>query len=161
MAGARREFWGLDDSIGYLARIAFRRFSMAVDRRIARHGLAAGQLSLLRNLSAQHGLAQHVLSARLGISEATIAVAVRRLEAIGLLDRKVNVNNRRETLVLATEHGHSVALALGSVSNDVNLIAARGFSPCEISMLVDLLSRVIQNLRDESEMIEENAPDGA
>jgi DNA-binding MarR family transcriptional regulator len=161
MAAARREFWGLDDSIGYLARIAFRRFSMVVDRRIARHGLAAGQLSLLCNLSAEDGLAQHVLSARLGLSEATIAVAVRRLEALGLLDRKVNRTNRRETLVFATERGHSVALALGSISNDVNVIAARDLSPCEISTLVDLLSRAIQNLREESEMIAGNATDGA
>ncbi len=153
MVEARRDFWGLDDSIGYLARIAFRRFSMAVDRRISRHGLAAGQLSLLCNLSAEDGMAQHILSARLGISEATVAVAVRRLEALGLLDRKVNRSNRRETLVFATERGHAVALALGSVAQHVDRIAVCGFSPCEIRTLADLLARVTRNLRDESERI--------
>lgn len=160
MAAARHEFWGLDDSIGYLARIAFRRFSMIVDRRIARHGLAAGQLSLLCNLSAEDGLAQHVLSARLGISEATIAVAVRRLEALGLLDRKVNRTNRRETLVFATERGCAVALALGNVSNHVDLIAVRGLSSREIRTLVDLLGRVTRNLREESAMITGSAAEG-
>lgn len=153
MVGARRDFWGLDDSIGYLARIAFRRFSMVVDRRISRHGLAAGQLSLLCNLSAEEGLAQHVLGARLSISEATVAVAVRRLEALGLLDRRVNRSNRRETLVFATERGNAVALALGSVAHHVDRIAVRGLSPCEIRTLAELLGRVTQNLHDESERI--------
>lgn len=153
MAGARREFWGLDDSIGYLARIAFRRFSMVVDRRIARHGLAAGQLSLLCNLSAENGLAQHVLGARLGISEATVTVAVRRLEVLGLLDRRVNRSNRRETLVFATERGYAVALALGDVAGEIDRVASRGLSPCEIRTLVELLGRVTQNLHDESRRI--------
>lgn len=151
MAAARRDFWGLDDSIGYLARIAFRRFSMVVDRRIARHGLAAGQLSLLCKLAAEDGLAQHVLGARLGISEATVAVAVRRLQALGLLDRRINRSNRRETLVSATERGSAVALVLGDVAHQVDRVATRGLSADESRLLAKLMRRVMQNLHDESE----------
>jgi DNA-binding MarR family transcriptional regulator len=153
MAAPQRDFWGLDDSIGYLARIVFRRFSMAVDRRISRHGLAPGQLSLLCKLAEDAGIAQHVLGARLGISEATVAVAVRRLEALGLLDRRINRSNRRETLVFATERGSAVALVLGDVAGEIDLVATRGLSACEIRTLADLLERVIRNLQDESEWI--------
>lgn len=160
MAGPRRDFWGLDDSIGYLARIVFRRFSMVVDRRIARHGLAAGQLSLLCTLAAEEGLAQHVLGARLGISETTVAVAVRRLEARGLLDRRVNRSNRRETLVFATGRGSAVALALGSVAQHVDRIAIRGLSAEESRLLAALMRRVVQNLHDESERMMNARPEG-
>jgi DNA-binding MarR family transcriptional regulator len=160
MARARRDFWGLDDSIGYLARIAFRRFSMAVDRRISVHGLSAGQLSLLCNLSADEGLAQHVLSARLGISEATVAVAVQRLEALGLLDRRVNRRNRRETLVFATERGDAAASTLAIVASQVDRVATLGLSAEETSLLAGLMGRVVQNLREASERESDGSPDG-
>lgn len=46
----RREFWGLDDSIGYLARIVFRRFTGAFEKRTLPHGISMGQYALLRSL---------------------------------------------------------------------------------------------------------------
>ena len=142
----RREFWGLDDSIGYLARIAFRRFAGAFEKQTSPHRIAMGQYSLLRSLWKTDGMAQHHIAQQLGLCEPTVAVTARRLENLGLLRRVVNASNRRETLVYLTGRGRDMEAALMGAAQSAHAAAIRNFSPREIATLYMLLCRVEQNL---------------
>ncbi len=133
----RNAFCGLDDSIGYLARIVSRRFVMVVEKRISQFEITVGQYVLLRLLWTKDGEAQHRLGTKLGICEPTVAIGVRKLELIGLVRREKNVENRREMLVHLTHVGRNLRSSLESISHDTNQIV------CELH---SLLRRAINNL---------------
>lgn len=146
VAGMNREVWGLDDSIGYLARIAFRRFSAAVERRTSMFGISAGQYALLRRLWEEDAVAQHRLADRMGVCEPTIAVMVRRLEEMSMIRRVTNSSNRRETLVVLDEKGIGLAAPLAFILRLVSKQATADLSADEVACLEGLLQRVAANL---------------
>ena len=143
---ARRDFWGLDDSIGYLARIIFRRFTGTFERLGPPPRIAAGQYALLGCLWRGDGIAQHDLAARLGLCEPTVAVTLRRLEAARLLRRTVNPSNRREMLVHLTDEGRAAQTSLENAWQTVHAVATKGFSHDEKATLHRLLCRVEESL---------------
>jgi DNA-binding MarR family transcriptional regulator len=126
---ARREFWGLDDSIGHLARIVFRRFTVAFEKRTSPHRISMGQYALLRCLWKSDGIAQHDIAHRMGLCEPTVAVTA-----------------RRETLVYLTEEGQDLEPRLMCASQAAHKAATRNLSIHEIATLHALLRRVERNL---------------
>ncbi|SEH11536.1 transcriptional regulator, MarR family [Sphingopyxis sp. YR583] len=142
----RREFWGLDDSIGYLARIVFRRFTGAFEKRTLPHGISMGQYALLRSLWNTDGIAQHNIAVRLGLCEPTVAVTARRPENLGLLRRRVNSSNRRETLEYLTQQGRDLEPLPMCASQAARAAAIRNLSVPEVATLHALLCRVERNL---------------
>ncbi|MGH6695145.1 MAG: MarR family winged helix-turn-helix transcriptional regulator [Steroidobacteraceae bacterium] len=146
-------FSGLEDSIGYMARIIFRRFSASVERRTSPFGITTGQLAVLRALWIADGVAQHQLSESLELCEATVAISLRRLEAIGVVRRQTNSLNRRETLVFLTDLGQTLEAAIGWVPRAVNTLALGNFTPAEADTLHDLLLVVHRNLAENEQPI--------
>ena len=65
----------------------FRSFSRALERRTLEHGVSAGQWRFLRQLWLEDGITQRELSARVGMREPTTVVALKSLEAAGLVRR--------------------------------------------------------------------------
>ena len=60
-----------NNSIGYLARLAFRSFSRALEKRTLPHGVTAAQWRFLRVLWLEEGITQRELSRRVGLREPT------------------------------------------------------------------------------------------
>ena len=139
-------FSGLDDSVGFFARIAYRRFVRAVEKRISACNITVGQYVVLRQLWTDDGIAQRQLSLKLRVCEPTIAIALRKLEDIGLVIRQKNRKNRREMLVYLTRAGHDIRPVLESASFEVNQLATMGLSTDEAVELLSLLRRVATNL---------------
>ena len=82
------------ESLGYLTRIAFRRFSRALERRTLCRGVTSGQWRFLRFLWREDGLTQWELSLRVGMREPTTAVIVRGLEKSGSVERRPSAKDR-------------------------------------------------------------------
>lgn len=143
---AGTSFSGLDDSVGFFARIAYRRFVRAVEKRISSFNITVGQYVVLRQLWTDDGIAQRQLSLKLGVCEPTIAIALRKLEDIGFVSREKNRKNRREMLVYLTRAGQDIRPVLESASFDVNQMATMGLSREEAVELLSLLRRVATNL---------------
>lgn len=143
---AESSFHGLDDSIGFFARIAFWRFVRAVEKRLSPFNISVGQYVVLRYLRSDDGIAQHQLGVKLKLCEPAIAVTLRKLEDLGLVRRQKNEENRREMLVYLSRAGRDTWLALESASFDVNRVATVGLSADEATELLSLLRRVAANL---------------
>lgn len=144
------DYWACEDSLGYLARLIFRSFSMLREKRTIGHGISAGQWAFLRQLWREDGISQSELSRRLALRDATTAVTLRGMEAAGLVRRRVNRCDRRETLVFLTPRARSLKIILLPIAADVQLLATRDFSNEEVEALRRLLVRVIQNLSYEN-----------
>jgi DNA-binding MarR family transcriptional regulator len=76
-----------------------------VGRHLARAGLHVGQDLLLLELEGSTGMAQRELADRLGVEQATVGVALRRLEAAGFVERTSAPDDGRVRLVLLTPRG--------------------------------------------------------
>lgn len=146
----RGGYWELDDSLGYLARRIFRSFSALMERQTLEHGTSASQWILLRQLWHKDGINQHELSKRVGRSEATITIALRKLEKSGLVRRQINRANRRETLVYLTPQSSDLEAVLMPISSEIHALATEDFSPEEVDLLRNLLLRVLDNLSAET-----------
>src|ERR1700683_84016 len=89
-------------SSGYLVRDAHRAFQWLLERRIAPYGVSGGKWYFLRVLWTNDGLSQRELSARVGMMEPTIVIALRSMEKAGLIHRVRSGDDRRNVRGLLT-----------------------------------------------------------
>lgn len=149
----RKDYWALENSIGYLARVAFRSFSALLERRTLEHEVSAGQWRFLRQLWREDGITQRELSTRVGMREPTTVVALKGLEKSGLVRREASTIDRRKVHVFLTPKAKQLEAVLTPMSTEVHELATRGFSDDEIDTLRDLLRRVIDNLAEEARKV--------
>ena len=139
-----------ENSIGYLARVAFRSFSALLERRTLEHEVSAGQWRFLRQLWREDGITQRELSTRVGMREPTTVVALKGLEKAGFITRKKTDDDRRKTFIYLTPHAKKLELILAPMNAEVHEVATRGMTDEEVEILQGLMRRVIENLADET-----------
>lgn len=138
-----------NNSIGYLTRIAFRRFSRALEKRTQPFGVTAGQWRFLRVLWREDGLTQRELSRRVGMREPTTVTALKSLEKSGFVRRRQSDEDRRKIHVYLTPRARKLQATLAPCVAEVNEIALQGLSPEEVVTLRRLLQHVGRNLAPE------------
>lgn len=142
-----------NNSIGYLARIVFRSFSRLLERGTLTQNVSAGQWRFLRQLWIEDGITQRELSERVGMREPTTVVALKGLEKAGFITRKKTPVDRRKTFIYLTPHAKKLELILAPMNAEIHEIATRGMSDEEVTMLQELMRRVIENLADETRQL--------
>ncbi len=90
------------------------------------------------------GLDQRRLAERLGIDPASVGQMIDRLEAAGLLERRVHPDDRRARLVSATRSGERVRQQLrpAALAAQERLLAP--LTVQERRLFLDLLTRVVE-----------------
>jgi DNA-binding MarR family transcriptional regulator len=139
-----------ENSIGYLSRITFRSFSRVLERRTLKHNISAGQWRFLRQLWRDEGLTQRELSARVGMREPTTVVALKGLEAAGLIRREKSLVDKRKVHIFLTPHAKKLEKLLAPLNAEVHEIATAGMTEEDVQTLQRLLRQVIENLHDET-----------
>lgn len=150
MSNDTRVRWTLDNSIGYLTRLAFRSYSALIEQRTRKHGVTVGQWRFLRQLWVKDGITQRELSVAVGMREPTTVVALKGLVKSGLVFRRASETDRRKMHVHLTDHANSLRAPLVAISAEVNELATRGFTAAEIDTLRTLLRRAIDNMAEEA-----------
>lgn len=139
-----------ENSIGYLTRIVFRNFSRVLERYTLQHEISAGQWRFLRQLWIEDGITQRVLSERVGMREPTTVVALKGLEAAGLVHRVKSEVDRRKTYIHLTPVARALEKKLAPLNAEVHAIATAGMSDAEVETLQRLLKQVLSNLAEEA-----------
>ncbi len=129
-------------SLGYLFRDTFRRFSRELLKRIEPHGVGLGQWYFLRELWVEDGLSQRELSARTGMGDNTTVSAMRSLEKLGAIRRIRDPDDARRRLVYLTSKGKRLKTRLLPLAVEVNAIAANGLSDEELAEFARMINRV-------------------
>ena len=127
---------------GLLLVTAAKRHRTAVARVLASAGLHVGQDLLLRELALEDGLSQRELADRLGVEQATVGVAVRRLEAGGFLARRPAPEDGRVRLVYMTSAGREALPHIDRAWREAESVLAEPLSPTELRHLRELLNKV-------------------
>lgn len=139
-----------ENSIGYLTRLVFRNFSRVLERYTLQHDISAGQWRFLRQLWIEDGITQRVLSERVGMREPTTVVALKGLEAAGLVRREKSEVDRRKIYIHLTPFARELEKQLAPLNAEVHAIATAGMSDADVETLQRLLRQVIANLAEEA-----------
>jgi DNA-binding MarR family transcriptional regulator len=133
-------------SSGYLVRDAHRAFQRLLERRIAAYGVTRGQWYFLRVLWTADGLSQRELSARVGMMEPTTAIALRGMEASGLIRRVRGDDDRRKVRVFLTAKAKRLRNELLTVARGITEEAEQGTTARELTTFRRVITRMTANL---------------
>lgn len=109
--------------------------------------LYPGQLQLLDAVMLHPGIPQQDVASRLGVSPASIAQSVKRLERAGLVEKHADQRNLRRNQLFATSAGIDAANQYRECFDEINQMMFDHFSEEDLSALAGYLDRMIENLR--------------
>jgi DNA-binding MarR family transcriptional regulator len=133
-----------------LARRFFQVCTTAAAESVADAGLTPQEFAVLayvNRLVGEPDIDQSSLAERLGVDRNNTSLLVERLESKGLLERRVNGEDRRARLVRLTPRGEKLHNRLypKAFAGQQRILAS--LKPAEREMLLDLLVRVIESNR--------------
>jgi DNA-binding MarR family transcriptional regulator len=103
------------------------------------------QFAVLPHLADEPGIDQSELAARLGADRTNVGVILEQLEKRGLIERRVNLDDRRVRLIYLTRNGDKLRESLVAPLYGVqNRILDAALTKAERELFLDLLVRVIQ-----------------
>ena len=133
-----------------LARRLFQICTTAAAESIADSGLTPLEYAVIAYLNKDVGepdIDQNGLAARLGVDRNTTSLLVERLEAKGLLERRVAPADRRARLLRLTARGERLHARLYPITSAAQQRILDVLEPSHRELLLDLLVRVIDGNR--------------
>ncbi|WP_175026027.1 MULTISPECIES: MarR family winged helix-turn-helix transcriptional regulator [Burkholderia] len=142
----QREMSSRGMSIVHLLSAAESLLSRCVDRHVERAlGITTSQASLLHALDGGEPLTAGELSDACGIAGSAATRLVDRLEALSLVTRTQNEDDRRIVHVSLTRDGRRIAAAWRDVQDEIQREMSAFANDDELRMMGDLLSRMLVN----------------
>ena len=106
------------------------------------------QHKLLMQLAFDNSISQKELAARLQVSQATVAVSLKKLVKEGYVEKQNQEDDNRFNVITITEKGKGIIERSVKIFDNIDENMLRGFSDEEINTLFSLLKRVSNNLDD-------------
>jgi len=129
-----------------LARHFFQICTAASAELVTTEGLKTGQFAVLTHLSrvtGEPGIDQNAVAARMGVDRARVSQLAEELEALGLIDRRVNGADRRARVLRLTPRGERLRARLQPAVRAAQMRVLAPLAPHERELLLDLLGRVV------------------
>src|SRR4051794_11324562 len=129
-----------------LARHFFQICSAASAALVATEGLKTGQFAILTHLSSvtgEPGIDQNSVAARMGVDRARVSQLAEELEALGLIDRRVNGADRRARVLRLTPRGERLRARLQPAARAAQMRVLAPLAPHERELFLELLGRVV------------------
>ncbi len=140
------------DPLGKYISIIYRYAMMHANRLLKPFNISSGQLGFLMVIFDHNGLSQEELSEYLSIDKSTTAKAVKSLEENGYIIRRVSEKDRRAYNLYTTDKAISTKKAIRKLAFDWdNNVLLKGFGQQEKELVYDLLKRMAQNARSETD----------
>ena len=117
--------------------------------RLRKLQIGYGQFPFLNYLSRSGPSSQEAISQALMFDKATTARAIRKLEEVGYVERRIAEDDHRRYEVKITASGAAAAGKIKAFLKDWNQRLTAGFSPAEKEMIFALMIRVAENARRE------------
>jgi MarR family transcriptional regulator, organic hydroperoxide resistance regulator len=139
-----------NDRLAHLVRDAGRAYTRALQVRLAKHDVPFGHWTFLRILWESDGITQRELSDRAGVMEPTTYSAIKNMEALGYIERRQLVDNKKNMYVHLTPLGRSLKKKLIPLAQDANRVSIQGVSASEIKTTRKVLLAILNNLANET-----------
>lgn len=128
---------------------------MAMDySRFLEMGIHPGQLPVMRAISMNEGITQRELASAIHVKPPTIAVTIKRMEKSGFICRKTDRADLRVCRLYLTEEGKALSKKLKALMEQNEKVLTKGFSEEELAQMKGYFGRIIQNIKESSDMKE-------
>ena len=122
--------------------------STAIAEAISGHGLSPLQYGLLRHVDVEGPIYQNGLAGRLGTDQSNASILVEQLVTMGLVERHVDIADRRARLLRLTPQGSRLVRRLRAKSHAANERILAPLDAAERRVFMTLLARVIEQNRE-------------
>lgn len=129
-----------------------RLFDARVRRETERLGFPQGYRRIVFHLSHNDMLTQNELTKLTHMKAPSISVQLQKMEADGLIKRKVDKNDLRKSYIMLTDKGRDCEKLFISKCDETEKVMFEGFSEEELSSLKEVLKRITKNLADDLEV---------
>lgn len=126
-------------SFGFLMSEISRLLRKRFDRRARLLGLTRAQWRVLAYLTRNEGINQSALADMLEIEPITLVRQLDRLEAGGLIERRLDPTDRRVRLLHLTRKARPILERMRELSTEVRAEALEGMAPAEEEALIEIL----------------------
>ncbi len=110
--------------------------------------LSSGQGSILFVLWKTDRLTISEISRQTSLAKNTVSLIIDGMVRKGIVERDVNPENRRETIISLTDYARSLQDKYEAVSQQMNTLFYQGFSPQERTDFEACLRRILNTLKD-------------
>lgn len=109
-------------------------------------GVYRGQHQLLMFVSRHEGKSQKEIAKGLGVTTATVAVSIKKLEKEGYIKKTVDKTDNRYNQIVLTKKGNEMVAKSHRLFEQVEEEMLKGFTMEELELLVSLFDRMIDNM---------------
>ncbi|MCI9081721.1 MAG: MarR family transcriptional regulator [Lachnospiraceae bacterium] len=86
------------------------------------------------------------ISEKTSLAKNTVSVVINGMVNKGIVERNVNPQNRRQTIISLTEYAKSIQMKYEAVSQQMNELFYQGFSDQEQKQFEQYLARILETL---------------
>lgn len=108
--------------------------------------LNGGQGRILFILWKTDGLTVGEISEKTSLAKNTVSAVLNGMVRKGIVQKRINPQNRRQTIVSLTEYAKSLEKKYAAVSQQMNALFYQGFSEAEQQQFEQYLARVLDTL---------------
>lgn len=134
-----------------------RQMRTTADQMAREHGTTRAQWIVLARLERQPGLSQNELAAIVEVAPITIARLIDRLEELGLVERRADLNDRRIWRLRLTPAAAPVLSDLHRYRTKLHGLMTRGIDPAVLDAMTTGLRRMKTNLTSSRRLTEATA----
>ena len=108
--------------------------------------ISSGQGRILFILWKNDNLTISEISQKTSLAKNTVSIVVDGMVQKGILERNINPENRRQTIISLTEYAKNMKEKYEAVSQEMNTLFYQGFSDKERSEFESYLARILDTL---------------
>ena len=108
-----------------------------------------GQFPILEIICENEGCTQKYIADSLMVSQASIALSVKRLCKAGLIEKSADENNLRCNRIYPTQKGRLIEAELAAKHIEAEENTFKGFSDDELKLIDSIFNRIIDNLSED------------
>ena len=108
--------------------------------------ISGGQGRILFILWKTHHLTISEISEKTSLAKNTVSAVIDGMVHKGIVERKINPDNRRQTIISLTEYAKSLQEKYETVSDQMNTLFYQGFSEDEQIQFEQYLARILDTL---------------
>jgi DNA-binding MarR family transcriptional regulator len=136
----------IEDSVGYQLIHLLKEHRQRAEEALSKLGLHAAQEFILFLLWREDGISQSRMAASLRLELPTITKAVQRMERVGLVVRRQDVQDSRVSRVYLTEQGRSLYEPALQVWLDLEARTLQGLTEAEKALFRRIVQQAVANL---------------
>lgn len=121
-------------------------FNKKLNEKITPLGLHASQWGMILYLNEKKDCTQVEISQYLNVEAPTVTRTLARLEDMGLVERNISANDKREKRISLTGRAKEIFSQCMEASDELEKEALEGISPDELELFNAVLEKMMRNL---------------